>query len=92
MNVLVLVVIVMALAIPAHMRLTSFTIATVAPAFLAAIIYQAIVTIRLGYVDKLVDIALIVSVIIGLLVASIVGVALRLWTGRHTGDGRQGPS
>lgn len=88
MNLWVLVIIVAGLAIPAHLWFRSFVIATLSSALLAAVLYQVAVSLRLGYLDKFIAVAFIVTFFVGAVISVVVGAGLRLWSRRHP-SGRQ---
>lgn len=90
MGLLVFVVIAVALAIPAHLMFRSFTLAVASSAVSAAVLFQVVVTLQLGYVDKFVAIALITTTFMGAVVSAVVGASLRRWSRRRPRQDNEG--
>ena len=79
---LLLCLLTIGLAFPAHRWIKSFWIATLASGLLGSVVLQMIAALQLGYMDKFFPIGLAIGAIIGLAVSAVTGGALRFWTRR----------
>lgn len=73
MDLLVFCAIAVALAIWVHLKIGSSLVATFVSGLGASVIYQVLVTIRLGPIDKFAPVALVSAGVIGFLISSVVG-------------------
>jgi hypothetical protein len=73
-----------AVAVVCHRRLSSFALAVFVSGPVAALLFQVIAAVYIGYVDPFFLIALITSTLLAWVVSCVVGIALRIGGRRMT--------
>lgn len=77
-GILILVSCAALLAVPAHLLIRRLVLASLASGVAASLLFQVLVTVKLGYVDPFAPIAFVVGGFLAVVVGLLVGVGIRM--------------